>query len=351
MARTVQKPVPMAVIESILARAGYVKLSRYGMMLTPDGRIVDLHAMTSDVPFAAPVPGPTVAPIAPPAPPPPAPAPRVAAPVAPVATPVAPRSASMPSVIISADVLPDDGDDGLADDDEWEWQLALARARIAAAETEAAKMPAPAIRALPNATVARRAAPPATPPHRSAAAPIVRPAPAPIARPAAAPIARPAAEPARVRRTTSAGAAVAPPARPIAAAPTPARPIAVTPPTRPIAAAPPPARLQPPPLPPPPVVAQPAPLPVTPLPPSPPRRFARGTGPLVPAQVPAARPAADLPPARVMSDDTSEITTDVTDLGVGDVTSVDVARPVVPPLPRAPLPRTPAALPRLSARR
>ena len=57
-----------------------------------------------------------------------------------------------------------------------------------------------------------------------------------------------------------------------------------------------------------------------------------------------------------MSDDTSEITTDVTDLGVGDVTSVDVARPTVAPLPPAPaarpaLPRMSAALPRLSARR
>jgi hypothetical protein len=104
------------------------------------------------------------------------------------------------------------------------------------------------------------------------------------------------------------------------------------------------------------VVAQPAPLPVTPLPPSAPRRFARGTGPVLPAAVPAARPAATLPPARVMSDDTSEITTDVTDLGVGDVTSVDVARPTVAPLPPAPaarpaLPRMSAALPRLSARR
>ncbi|MBL8620784.1 MAG: hypothetical protein JNK64_05745, partial [Myxococcales bacterium] len=141
--------------------------------------------------------------------------------------------------------------------------------------------------------------------------------------------------------------AAPPPARPIAP---PARPIAAPPPARPITAAP-PARLQPPPLPPPPVVAQPAPLPVTPLPPSPPRRFARGTGPLVPAQVPAARPAADLPPARVMNDDTSEITTDVTDLGVGDVTSVDVARPAAPALPPAALPRMSAALPRLSARR
>jgi hypothetical protein len=112
MARAVQKPVPMAVIESILARAGYVKLSRYGMMLTPDGRIVDLHAMTSDVAFAAPVPGPTVAPIAQPTPPPPLPAPRLAAPVA----PVAPSGASIrqhASVIIAADVLPDDGDDNL----------------------------------------------------------------------------------------------------------------------------------------------------------------------------------------------------------------------------------------------
>ena len=108
------------------------------------------------------------------------------------------------------------------------------------------------------------------------------------------------------------------------------------------------------------MVAQPAPLPVTPPPPSPPRRFARGTGPLVPAQLPAAQPAAKLPPARVMNDDTSEITTDVTDLGVGDVTSVDVARPAAPPLPPAPLPPAPphaalprmtAALPRLSARR
>ena len=96
----------MAVIENILARAGYVKLSRYGMVLTPDGRIVDLHAMTRDVPFAAPVAGPTVPVAVMAAPPPPAPPVRVAPPVAPVATPVAPRSASMPSVIIAADVLP-----------------------------------------------------------------------------------------------------------------------------------------------------------------------------------------------------------------------------------------------------
>ena len=88
-------------------------------------------------------------------------------------------------------------------------------------------------------------------------------------------------------------------------------------------------------------------LPVTPMPPPAPRRFARGTGPQLPA-------------ALSIGDDTSEITNDVTDLAIGDVTSVDVARPsapmIRPPVTMRPpgvphtAPSRPAPLPRLSAR-
>ena len=132
----------MPALDSLLKRLGFVRIARYGLVLTPEGRIMSLRPAVLDDGLggrivgwpdgdlaamelqkwepARPAPMPAVATrlaITPP------PIPRLKP--APVAAPVvvpAPVVAAAPQV----------------EEDEWEWEIALARARAAAEESEQA---------------------------------------------------------------------------------------------------------------------------------------------------------------------------------------------------------------------
>lgn len=295
----------MAVIDQILARAGYVKLADYGLALTPEGRIVSLNPPRSSDGFDQRIVG--WRPFDPP---------MAAAPTAPTApSPMTTRPA--PAATAATIVEEADGDD-----EEWEWQLALARAKAAAVDT--------------NTVRPLRAAPP-TPPARVTVARSIAPPPARVARPIAA-VPAPAPVPPRAMVPPFVRAPVATPAsaasRPAIVVPQPAPRAVSHPRPAPVRAAP---------LPPPPSISPRAIFPVTPLPPTSPRRFARGTGPVRRDALPAAavRSALDV------GDETSEITADLSDLTIGDVTSVDRVNQPAEALVFA----KPSALPRLSARR
>ncbi len=156
----------MALFDDLMAQAGYVQLSRYGLKLTPDGRIVQTSPRV--LPLLDGSGGCRVvgwqeqASVSAPQP--------------------APRKANPPALIVEDEPEPD------ADADEWEWQLALARAKAAAedtgpvARTVAVQPQAPSVR--PVAQVQPRAAQPsrvAQPPAR----PVPQPTPAVAASPAA----------------------------------------------------------------------------------------------------------------------------------------------------------------------
>ncbi len=215
----------MRITDALMARLGYVKLERYGLAMTPQGRIVttqgsilddgsggrvvgwergDLAALSlSELPigkakeapaaipqppmaFAPTMPMAPVTPVAKPVAPPPTPAPAPQPPVqvaklalegiTQFSTPAFPPKAS-------------DGDDE-QDDEDWDWQMAVARARAVADEAEAAvkaKPPAPIVPATkitapPAPPVAALVAPtgvkvtPPPTPSRSSkmAAPVIR---------------------------------------------------------------------------------------------------------------------------------------------------------------------------------
>src|SRR5262252_3070373 len=121
----------MPVIANLMERWGFVKLSRYGLVLTPEGRIISMRPATlggqdtsrlvgwreDDFPAldlsswdASPQPQP-------------APAARPVAVVPRVATPPAPAR-SVPTA--TAPVLASKAEEP---EDDWEWEIALARAR------------------------------------------------------------------------------------------------------------------------------------------------------------------------------------------------------------------------------
>lgn len=210
-----------ALVDELLAKAGYVRLSKYGLMLTPQGHIISLQPCVPDDGSSARIVGwrdgrepvgvlgsadtfvvpPTISrpamasagatagPRAPARPAPPserrtppslpgvrpadepaddealwaaalarakAAAETTAAATAPAPPPV-PAKALRPApklALVAPPSTPRADSAGDADDsdegDEWEWQLALARARVAAEESEQAKAPPPALRLSPK---------------------------------------------------------------------------------------------------------------------------------------------------------------------------------------------------------
>jgi len=146
----------MGAIENFLRRWGYAKPNRYGLLLTPEGRVMstrpsvlddglggrivgwqdgDLAAMElghwdeigkapARIAPPPPLPRPPVKASTPKAPPPPR------ADVAPVAQRVAPVIALAPAVAAEPQV----------DEDEWEWEIAMARARAAEEAVEDARV-------------------------------------------------------------------------------------------------------------------------------------------------------------------------------------------------------------------
>src|SRR5688572_15819602 len=138
----------MSAIDSLLKRLGFVRIAKYGLVLTPEGRIMSLRPTILDDGLggrivgwpdgdlaamelqkwepARPAPIRAVATRLAAAPPPiprvPTPMPKVAMTVAPAAP--APVVAEPPQV----------------EEDDWEWEIALARARVAAEEAEQAEI-------------------------------------------------------------------------------------------------------------------------------------------------------------------------------------------------------------------
>jgi len=330
----------MSAIELVMKRLGYVRLSRYGLVLTPEGRVVSLRPTVLDdglggkivgwqdgdlaamelgpweparpasraavAPrLAAPATGPAVATAAPVA------ASRPPAPAAPATARV--HAGSAPAVTVEV----------AEDEEEWEWMLALARARATAEPVApvASVAPRPVMaeaaprrrgETLPppvatHPTTTNQTSIAARPAIPTSARPGTRPATPPAA-PTKSPIAKPtrvavpsAPPPAPVARPSS---VVAPVARVAPVAPVASRPILARPPTTPPTVIPipklpsiPKARVEPvarataTPAPPArtlaPVVVRGTPAPGVPVVP---RRIAKGTGPVLPAIVASLTP-------------------------------------------------------------
>src|SRR4051812_48223914 len=149
----------MPAIQQLLQRWGFVKLRRYGLELTSDGRILSTRPAVLDDGTGGRVVGwqdgdvsiwklsrwsgasGVGSPVASPVIAPPAAAPRApSTPVTPTipafseiqAAPAAPSRAS--ARVIRAEVA----GEPVVDEDDWEWTIALARARVAVEETESA---------------------------------------------------------------------------------------------------------------------------------------------------------------------------------------------------------------------
>lgn len=140
----------MPSFQGLLQRWGFVKLRRYGLELTPDGRILSTRPAVLDDGTGNPIVGwrdgdvsiwkfsswraEATAEATEGAP--------VASPVAmpqPAAPPVAPAPARPSAAVMAADVA---GEPTL-DEDDWEWTIALARARASVDEAESARPPEP----------------------------------------------------------------------------------------------------------------------------------------------------------------------------------------------------------------
>jgi len=144
----------MGAIDNFLRRFGFAKLDRYGLILTPDDRVISMRSTVLDDGLGGKIVGwregdlaameldhwgakkpATAKPIAAPASLhklPPAPAARIVAPAAPIApaAPAIPAPALVAAPVVAAAEEPGE--------DEWEWEIAMARAR--AAEVEEARV-------------------------------------------------------------------------------------------------------------------------------------------------------------------------------------------------------------------
>jgi len=339
----------MSAIDSVMKRLGFVKLDRYGLVLTPEGRIMSLRPAVLDDGLggrivgwqaddlaamelqkwepARPAPNAAAATRVAGSPPGPIVFPRATAPVPPPVTAPVPVPVPVVAMAVNAVVAPAPIAEaaGVAagpqvEEDDWEWEIALARARVA---TEAA---APVARPMQTQAPRRRAdtvPPPVTRPRplQTVAAPAI--APIEDAWPKTEPLGtidyedytNPATAVARIARVTPPVAVQ----RPVVA------PVGVRKPTQPVpvvsAAAPEPPK----PLPrastsPDTVIPVPK-LPSletstrttqlqpvvrsmpTPIPPAAPRRFPKGTGPVAPTTsrmtVPSVRPVEELARASI----------------------------------------------------
>jgi hypothetical protein len=143
----------MPAIDNLLKRLGFVRLARYGLVLTPEGRIMSLRPAVLEDGLGGRIVGwpdgdlaamelQKWEPARPAAPqavatrlavaPPPRPMPKPAVVVAPAA-PIA--AVSRPVTVVAA---PPVAQAPQVDEDDWEWTIALARARVVAEESEQA---------------------------------------------------------------------------------------------------------------------------------------------------------------------------------------------------------------------
>jgi hypothetical protein len=145
----------MGAFKSLLRRWGYTKLDDYGLVLSPEDRVVAVRSTILDDGAGTPIVGwragdlataeldrwgeahaqpQAPAPTPPPAPPPP---------LVRAAPPPAPRAAPAPRPVRAAPPPPPPK---VETEDEWEWEIAMARARAAAEEVSVATPPEPAKR-------------------------------------------------------------------------------------------------------------------------------------------------------------------------------------------------------------
>lgn len=325
----------MPAIHSVMKRLGFVRLRDYGLVLTPEGRILSIRPAVLDDGLGGRIVGwkdddlaamelerwselgRAMARQ-------PASLPAVATPVAvrPIAPlPGVPRAPVAPltpkPVVVARAVAPEP----VVDEDDWEWTIAIARARAAAEESEQAAAAAqrPSSRRMRADTV--------PPPTGARPAQVTPPRPVPAAALAMARESVPsvAKKPAFVQAKTAVDApiaSVAAPSTPVATAPmaaaprtplippplgmpTPVHPLPVVKPVVPpvnraFARGPSPATVIPIPRLPKavpatiaPVVARRPSVPasgIVPIPPAQPRRFAKGTGPVLPSSASASKP-------------------------------------------------------------
>jgi hypothetical protein len=173
----------MPAIQHLLRRWGFVKLRRYGLELTPDGRIVSNRPVLDDGTGARVVgwqdgdvaiwklspwaegsvsTTPPAAEVA--APPVLASPPEPAKPSIPEASEAAAPPSRPSARVMSAEVAGEPA----VDEDDWEWTIALARARFAVDEAEAAWPPTPAPPPPRREAPPVVTAPPVPPPQREA---------------------------------------------------------------------------------------------------------------------------------------------------------------------------------------
>lgn len=167
MAWQVQWPPGMPAIDRLMKRLGYVKLSRYGLVLTPEGRVLSMRPASLDDGLGGRIVGWQEGDLAAMElekwePARPAPKPAVATRVAVAPRPPVPPAPPAPIIArpVAAPVL---APEPVVEEDDWEWTIAIARARAAADEAElaaAAPLPAPpkfvAAKTLPMAKVAEQ---------------------------------------------------------------------------------------------------------------------------------------------------------------------------------------------------
>jgi len=318
----------MAAIDNLMKKLGFVKISKFGLVLTPEGRLLSMRPAVLDDGFGGRIVGwqdgdlaaaelerweparpaslqavaNRVAAARPPVPT--QPLPVVRAPAPPVPTSASPASAAPVATIVREHVMPivavaapvpvaaprpalNVAPAPVVEEDDWEWTIAIARARAAAEEVEdsvvAAQAPQRRMRAdtVPPPMIAAKPDPiatdswPKTEPHgeidyndyTSPVAEVVRLAPTPT----------PVAAPTSVR--------VAPPT-PSTVIPIPRLPTTGNASPRSSSMTP--------------VVRQTLPTPILP---TPPRRFAKGTAPVLPQSTSSIKPPVS-PPAPAVSEDT-----------------------------------------------
>lgn len=151
----------MPAIDRLMKRLGYVKLSSYGLVLTPEGRVLSMRPASLDDGVGGRIVGWREGDLAAmelekwePA----RPAPKAAVATR-VAVPVRPPIPSIPRPVATPVLAPEP----VVEEDDWEWTIAIARARAAADEAElAAAVPPPAppkfvaAKTLPMAKVAEQ---------------------------------------------------------------------------------------------------------------------------------------------------------------------------------------------------
>jgi hypothetical protein len=205
---------PMPVFDRLLKRWGFVKLSRYGLVLTPEDRILSMRPTVLDDGIGARIVGwqdddLAVAQLKPWRE---VPAPRAVAPIE--SLPVSVFTPEPPSRSV-APMAPQPQ----AVEDDWEWEISIARARAAAEEVEEAAHGLPAqapspVRPLTMVQASPRSTTPAATPRRPVTAEIAVPArPAGPTRPVALVRPAPRSQPARPAAAPAQPEA-APPARP-----------------------------------------------------------------------------------------------------------------------------------------